>query len=102
MTTSANDNILPVGPGLSYYPEMGERSDGTALFHTDCGYGGYYVKWIPARNDEALAVFKSHRIRPRAVTLSEQVSGGFAWSAIVTFAAGQKLRPYSANQILLD
>jgi hypothetical protein len=41
---TANDNYRAKTQGEAYYPEMGERHDGTALFERQVGYGGYYLK----------------------------------------------------------
>lgn len=87
----ANDNFRAVAPGGCYYPEMGERHDGRALFVASVGYGGYSVKWSPARHDEALAALKSLRIRPRSMDEFTTITGERKWGACLTWAAGRKL-----------
>ena len=88
--------------GCSYYPEMGETHDGTALFERSYGGNGYYLKWSEERHAEALAVFKSLRIRPRHVTHAQMTSGVFKWTGSVTWEAGRKLREFSVTECLLD
>ena len=102
MTNLANDNYRPVTTGQCFYPEMGERHDGSALFVRQVGYGGYYLKWSCDRHSEALAVFKKLRIRPSSMSLSESVKGGIYWSAYVTYMAGRKVRSHSVLECLLD
>jgi hypothetical protein len=88
--------------GQSFYPEMGGNHDGSALFERSISSRGYYLKWSEERHAEALAVFKSMRIRPRHVTHSQMMSGVFKWTAGVTWEAGRKLREFSATEVLLD
>ncbi len=102
MSQTANDNYRAATQGESFYPEMGGRHDGKSLFVARVGYGGYYIIWSPARHTEALAAFKRLRIRPRSMELSDQISGGKAWSCGVTWEAGRKLRPLSVAEMLLD
>jgi hypothetical protein len=102
--TPANDNQPPAKPGSAYYPEMGERPDGTALFASQIGHGGYYLTWAQERHADALAAFKRLRIRPRYMQLSERVLGPDKWSCIVTWDAGQKLHAAKLDciELLLD
>jgi hypothetical protein len=91
-----------VGAGQSYYPEMGERHDGTALFERSVGCGGYYLKWNADRHDEALAKFKELRIRPRSISQNVSIKNERTyWSCIVTWDAGRKLREVSVTECLL-
>jgi len=83
--------------------EMGGKHDGKSLFVSQVGYyGGYYLKWSPARHAEALAAFKSLRIRPRNISLHEKINGGEQYSCSVTWEAGRKLRHLSVAECLLD
>lgn len=91
MTSVANDNPIPAAPGGMFYPEMGEKHDGKALFVASIGHGGYYITWAVDRHDEALAAFKLHRIRPRHMECYETTRGGRQWSAGLTWEAGRKL-----------
>lgn len=91
-TQPANDNMRAAKGGEAYWPEMGGRSDGSALFEMTCT-GDFYVKWLASRHDEAMAAFKAHRIRPRAVErFTSEITGEEKFSCIVTYAAGLKLR----------
>jgi hypothetical protein len=101
---TANDNFPAAGPGSGFYPEMGERHDGKALFVSHVGYGGYGISWQPDRHVEALVAFKLHRIRPRYMSQIETIHGTMKWSAGVTWAAGDKLQraKLSVLEMLLD
>jgi hypothetical protein len=96
-----SNEIKMAGAGDCFYPEMGERHDGTALFVRQVGYKGYYLKWSPARHNEALATFKTLRIKPRHMDLSEKINGTMGWSCSVTWEAGRKLGAHSATEALL-
>jgi hypothetical protein len=49
-----------------YYPEMGERPDRARLFQRASHVGRFtFVDWEPARDDEARAVIRRLRVRPR-------------------------------------
>lgn len=102
MSATANDNYRPKTQGECFYPEMGERHDGTALFERQIGYKGYYLKWRNGRHEEALKVFKSLRIRPSHMSQCESVKGGTYWSCCVTWDAGRKVQPHSITECLLD
>ena len=104
MITPSNDNLAPATAGGAYYPEMGERSDGKALFTIQVGYGGYNVKWLHARHAEALAAFKALRIRPRTIDVWTTTKGVQKGSACLTWDAGRKLvgSPYAVLEALLD
>jgi hypothetical protein len=99
---TANDNYRAKTQGEAYYPEMGERHDGTALFERQVGYGGYYLKWSVENHERTLEVFKRLRIRPRYMEQSVGIKRGLYWSCGVTWAAGNKLGPYSITELLLD
>jgi len=101
---TANDNRRAAGPGEGYYPEMGERADGTALFVSQIGHGGYYLKWSPERHAEAMEAFKRLRIRPRYMSEGETIKGGRMWSCGVTWEAGRKVQAakLSVIEMLLD
>jgi hypothetical protein len=89
--------------GGAYYPEMGGRHDGTALFVRQVGYKGYYLKWTDDRHAEALAAFKAQRIRPQNMSAyNRNTDGRKQWSACVTWEAGEKLRALSVTEMLLD
>ena len=98
---AANDNSAPATAGGIFFPEMGERHDGRALFVTQVGYRGYTVKWMPERHDEALAAFRTLRIKPRDMELFATVQGAQKWRCHVTWAAGRKLTPLAAHEALL-
>jgi hypothetical protein len=89
--------------GGAYYPEMGERQDGTALFVRSIGRAGYYITWPDARHSDALSAFARLRIRPRHMESYARISDGARqWSASVTWDAGNKLAPMSVTKMLLD
>lgn len=90
-------------PGGMFYPEMGERHDGSALFIRRISRRGYYLTWTDSRHAEALAAFKSLRITPRHMDAFESCITGIALhSAGVTWAAGKKLRALCVHEALLD
>lgn len=100
----ANDNYTAVAPGQGFYPEMGERHDGTALFVSQIGRGGYYLKWEASRHPEALAAFKALKIKPRHMSDYVTTKGETKWSCGVTWAAGDKVlkSKYAVLTMLLD
>jgi hypothetical protein len=98
----ANDNYRPATAGQGYYPEMGERHDGTALFERQVGYKGYYLKWSIERHSEALDVFRRLKIRPRYMEQTVGIKRGPYWTCCVTYEAGRKLQSYSVTELLLD
>jgi len=103
MLVAANTNTPAASAGGAYYPEMGERHDGTALFERHVGYGGYCLKWSADRHQEALDTFKKLRIRPRYMEpFRSNKTGITKWSAGVTWEAGRKLDKVSVTELLLD
>lgn len=89
--------------GGMFYPEMGEKHDGTALFIRTISRRGYYLKWPAARHAEALAAFKRLRIVPRDMDAFEScITGAALHSAGVTWAAGEKLTALCVQEALLD
>ena len=88
--------------GGAYYPEMGETHDGAALFRFGQGWGRHaFVSWPTERHTDALALFAALRVRPKHMRCDETINGGMKWSASVTWAASDKMSPYSVNEMML-
>jgi len=91
MNQIANDNFRPATAGQNFCPEMGERHDGTALFHAKYGWKDYLLKWAPARHEEALLALRSLKVRPNNVEIFETVKGEKKGRCTVTVAAFRKV-----------
>lgn len=93
----------------AYYPEMGGKPLETALFKCDFVMSKMALKWTADRHAEALATFRSMRIRPTSMAPLADVQfckDGIArkYTAIVTYAAYEKLRnaKLTTTELLLD
>ena len=89
---AANTNVRPVTGGRLFHPEMGETAAASVLMIGCHVYRSTYaVQWSPDRHDEALAAFKTCRVRSRSMECREKADGGRKWSALVTSLAFDKL-----------
>jgi hypothetical protein len=89
----------------TYYPEMGGKADGGALFQSYHVIGDTMaLRWKPEGHERALAAFKRLRVRPRRMELSTERRNGPKWCACCTHDAFRKL--YDAglvcHEMLLD
>lgn len=95
---------------MMYYPEMGGKP-ALRLFKTRHSFrDSYYVEWLPAVNDDAVATLKRLRIKAKYLKFDRV---GFElvpeaksdkWSCLVTSGAHDKLltADLCAHEMLLD
>lgn len=91
-------------------PELGQAQP-VALFYGQTCMRKMSIYWTAADDAKARAVFATARIRPSAIRFSgpdelteigRRNHPAGKWSALVTYAAYDKIRAHTATEILLD
>ncbi len=74
-----------------YHPEMGEAPRASALFRVQTCLSKMSICWNIDRDAEARQAFRAARCRPSHIKRMEIIGGGEKYSALITFAAYEKL-----------
>lgn len=101
MTTAANQNLIEVPEGHSYYPEMGERAPSAAIIDASLSHYGrhYYLKFATANRPRVMAAIASTKVRfNNEDTYASCLNGEQKTTIMMTCAAYDKFR--AANKAL--
>ena len=106
---AANQNLLEVAPGHSYYPEMGERAPSAAIVEASLGHYGrhYYVKFATSNRGRVIGAIKDMGLRfSHEDTFTSATTGESKTTVQMTCGAYDKFRrahpALCTMQILLD
>lgn len=101
MTNAANQNLIEVPAGHSYYPEMGERAPAAAIIDASVSHYGrhYYLKFATANRARVMAAIAATKVRfNNEDTFVSCTSGEQKTTIMMTCAAYDKFR--SANKAM--